>query len=151
MHFGDNQFGLKTKRAEVFARLIDGEFPRYQAVIPASSENLVEADAELLAQKLRLVSNVTSNDTRAVRLTLDKGGLTIVGRSAAMGEATAHVEVEFEGSPGDIAFNPDYVIDGLKNCELDRVRLEYTERTSPGKFTLGENYVYIVMPINIDT
>jgi DNA polymerase-3 subunit beta len=151
VHFGDNQFGLKTDRAEVFARLIDGEFPRYTAVIPPSTENTVEADAAVLIQKLRLVANVTSTDTRAVRLSLKKGELTVFGRSAATGEATAQMAVEFDGQPGDIAFNPDYLVDGLKNCELETVRHEYNERTSPGKFTLGENYIYIVMPITIDT
>ena len=151
VHFGDNQIGLKTEKAEIFARLIDGEFPRYAAVIPNSAENIVEADADLLSQKLRLVSNVTSADMRAVKLSMEKGKLTVFGRSAAAGEATAHMEVDFKGKPSDIAFNPDYVLDGLKNCELESVRLEFNERTSPGKFTLGENYIYIVMPITIDT
>ena len=150
IHFGENQFGLKTSKAEVFARLIDGEFPRYSAVVPQSTENFVEANAELFHQKLRLVANVTSNDTRAVRISLDKGRMAIFGRSAAMGEARTEIEVDFEGKAGDIAFNPDYVMDGLKNCELERVRFEFNDRTSPGKFTLGENYIYIVMPITID-
>lgn len=150
VHFGETQFGLKTGKAEVFARLIDGEFPRYSAVIPSSTENFVEARADLLAQKLRLVANVTSNDTRAVRLSLDKGRMTIHGKSATMGEASAQVDVQFQGTPGDIAFNPDYIIEGLKNCEHEMVKLEYNERTSPGKFTLGENYVYVVMPITVD-
>ncbi len=150
LHFGENQFGLKTAHAEVFARLIDGDFPHYNAVVPASCENKVEADKELLHQKLKLVSNVTSTDTRAVRLSLDKKSLTIFGRSAVMGEATTKIEVDYHGKPGDISFNPDYVIDGLKNCESDTVRLEYNEKTSPGKFTLGENYIYIVMPITVD-
>ena len=151
IHFGENQFGLKTSKAEVFARLIDGDFPNYSAAIPASCGNSVEADTELLQQKLRLVANVTSSDTRAVRLSLETGGMTIFGRSAAMGEASTKIEVDFEGKPGDISFNPDYLIDGLKNCESDTVRLEFNERTSPGKFILGESYIYIVMPITIDT
>lgn len=150
LHFGENQLGLRTTKAEVFARLIDGEFPRYEAVIPASTTNTMESDSDLLQQKLRLVANVTSNDTRAVRLAIEKGRLEIHGRSATMGEASAQIECHYDGQPGEIAFNPDYVIDGLKNCELDTVRLEFNERTSPGKFTLGENYVYIVMPITID-
>ena len=150
IHFGENQFGLRTEKAEVFARLIDGDFPRYSAVIPASVENRVEADAALLHQKLRLVSNVTSTDTRAVRLAIEKGQLTIHGRSAAMGEASAQVPIELSGKPADVAFNPDYLMDGLKNCETETVRLEFNEKTSPGKFTLGENYIYIVMPITID-
>lgn len=151
IHFGENQFGLKTAKAEVYARLIDGEFPRYSAVIPASTQNTFEADTQALHQKLKLVANVTSADTRAVRLSIQKDRLTIHGRSAAMGEAEAQLEIRFEGKPCDIAFNPDYLIDGLKNCELPSVRFEYNEKNNPGKFTLGENYTYVVMPITIDS
>jgi len=151
VHFGENQLGLKTAKAEVYARLIDGEFPRYSAVIPASAENMFEADTQALHQKLKLVANVTSADTRAVRLSIQKERLTIHGRSASMGEAEASLDVRFEGKPCDIAFNPDYLIDGLKNCEQATVRFEYNEKNNPGKFTLGENYIYVVMPITIDT
>ena len=44
----------------------------------------------------------------------------------------------------------DFVLDGLKNCEDGVLKLEFNEKTSPGKFKLGENYIYIVMPITID-
>jgi DNA polymerase-3 subunit beta len=151
IHFGENQFGLKTAKAEVYARLIDGEFPRYSAVIPAATQNSFEADTQALHQKLKLVANVTSADTRAVRLSIQKEHVTIHGRSAAMGEAEAQLDVRFEGKPCDIAFNPDYLIDGLKNCELASVRFAYNEKNNPGLFTLGENYIYVVMPITIDT
>lgn len=151
LHFGDNQVGLKTRNAEVFARLLDGEFPRYSAVIPGESNHFCEADAGLLERKIRLVANVTGEEARAVRFELKSGHLELSGHSHGRGEAHAHMEVDFKGQGADIAFNPDYVIDGLKNSETGRVRLEFNEKTSPGKFLLGENYVYIVMPITIDT
>jgi DNA polymerase-3 subunit beta len=150
IQFGESQFCMKTSKAEVFARMIDGEFPRYQAVIPASTENTMDAQRDHLSQKLKLVANVTSADTRSVRLSMDKSELTIFGRAAATGEATAHLDVDYQGAASTIAFNPDYLIDGLKNCELDTVRLEFNEKNSPGKFTLGEDYIYIVMPITVD-
>ena len=148
--FGENQVGLRTRNAEIFARLIDGEFPRYAAVIPKESQNTVEADAQLLARKLRLVANVTGNEARAVRFKLERGALELFGQSVGRGEARARMDVDFPSDLAEIAFNPDYVVDGLKNCEEGMVRLQFNEKTSPGKFTLGENYVYIVMPITID-
>lgn len=151
LSFNENQVGLKTKNAEVFARLLDGEFPRYKAVVPASTENVMEADAEAFTRKLRLVANVTGDETRAVRLSIKKGELQLFGHSAGYGEATATMEADYKGPPIEIAFNPDYVQDGLKNCETSIVRLEFNDKTSPGKFTLGENYTYVVMPITIDT
>jgi DNA polymerase III subunit beta len=151
LSFSENQIGLKTRKAEVFARLLDGEFPRYEAVIPGECANSIEADCELLQRKLRLVANVTGEEARAVRLSVKKNQLELFGQSAGRGEARAQMVVEFKGKQAEIAFNPDYVLDGLKNCIGQPVRLEFNEKTSPGKFMLGENYVYVVMPITIDT
>jgi len=150
LHCGENQVGIRTKNAEIFARLIDGEFPRYAAVIPAESQNVVEADTQTFTKKLRLAANVTGSEARAVKLKLEKGRLELFGQSVGRGEARSHMEVEYRGQAAEIAFNPDYVLDGLKNCEEPHVRLEFNDKTSPGKFKLGENYIYIVMPITID-
>jgi DNA polymerase-3 subunit beta len=149
-HVSENQIGLRTKSAEIFTRLIDGEFPRYAAVIPKDSSHTMEADAALLARKLRLVANVTGTEARAVRFKLAPGELDLFGQSAGRGEARARMDVDFKDGEAEIAFNPDYVLDGLKNCEEGLVRLTFNERSSPGKFTLAENYVYIVMPITIE-
>jgi DNA polymerase-3 subunit beta len=151
LHFGNNQLGLKTRRGEFFARLIEGEFPRYAAVIPKESNNRMEADPELLSKKLKLVSNVTTPDARAVKLLLTKDKLEIFGRSTAAGTANSQLEVRYDGEDSQIAFNPDFLLEGLRNCERELVTLEFNDRTSPGKFTLGENYLYIVMPITVET
>lgn len=148
--FTESQLGIRTRNAEVFARLLDGEFPRYGAVIPAESRNYCEADAALLERKIRLVANVTGEEARAVRFSLSNGRLELFGHSAGRGEAHAYMPVDYKGQDAEIAFNPDYVIDGLKNSESGLVKLEFNEKTSPGKFNLGENYIYIVMPITID-
>ena len=148
--FGENQIGMKTKLAEISARLIDGEYPRYTDVVPAQSKISLEANAELLSRKLRLVANVTGDEARAVRLKIDKGEMELFGQSVGRGEAHAHLEIDYNGGPAEIAFNPDYVLDGIKNAERETVRLEFNDKSSPGKFSLGENYIYIVMPITID-
>jgi len=150
LQFGKNQVGMKTRNAEVFARLIDGEYPRYSAVIPAETKNSIEVNAEMFSRKIRLVSNVTGDDARAVRLDIKRGEVEFFGRSAGRGEAHAQMEGTFKGSKTEIAFNPDYVLEGLKNCESELVTLEFNEKTSPGKFRLGENYIYVVMPITVE-
>ena len=84
-----------------------------------------------------------------MRFSLSPGRLELSGHSAGRGEAHAFLAVEYKGTDAEIAFNPDYVVDGLKNSESGIVKLEFNEKTSPGKFLLGENYIYIVMPITI--
>jgi len=149
--FEETQFCLKTDQAEIYARLIDGEFPKYSQVVPAEGSCKVEADAGTLVNKLRLASTVTSADARAVRLVFTEDHIELLARATGRGRATGQMEASYQGSEVDIAFNPDFLIDGLKQCESDRVHLEFNDRTSPGKFQLGQDYTYVVMPITIDT
>ena len=85
-----------------------------------------------------------------VRLRLTPNNMELFGQSVGRGEAQARLDVSFKNESAEIAFNPDFVLEGLKNCESPVLRLEFNEKTSPGKFTLGENYIYIVMPITVD-
>ena len=149
--FEETQFCLKTDQAEIFARLIDGDFPKYSQVVPAEGACKIEADASLLAGKLRLASTVTSADARAVKLVFTEDHLEILAKATGRGRASGQLDVAYQGEDVDIAFNPDFLIEGLKQCESDRVHLEFNDRTSPGKFLLGQDYTYVVMPITIDT
>jgi DNA polymerase-3 subunit beta len=148
--FRDNLVGLRSRNAEAFARLIDGEYPRYEQVIPAHTSHTVDADPDLLGRKLRLVANVSGDEQRGVRFRLKPGELELYGRSSGRGAATANLEVDYKGEETEIAFNPEFVLDGLKNGDSDRIRLEFQDRTSPGKFSLGEDHTYVVMPITFD-
>ncbi len=143
--------GLRSENAEIFARLIDGDFPQYNAVIPAECGHRIEADAEQFSRKLRLVSNVSGDETRAVRLRVKGEQMELYGHSAGRGKATAHMDVDYKGEDAEIAFNPDYVLDGIKHGAPETIILEFAQRTSPGKFTFGENHIYVVMPITLDS
>ena len=150
LHFAENQIGLRTRNAEIFVRLIDGEFPRYSAVLPSESSHHIDLDRELFSKKLRLVANVAGDEARAVRLRVSNGSMEFFGQSAGRGEAKARMDVVFDGEMAEIAFNPDYVLDGIKQCGQETVRLQFNERNSPGEFRLGETYRYIVMPITLE-
>jgi len=150
LSISDNQIGMQTRNAEIFARLIEGEFPRYEAVISSDAGYVMEAERELLERKLRLVANVAGDEARAVKLKFSKDTLELQGQAVGRGAATAHMEVGFKEDEGTIAFNPDFVLDGLKCSQEAQIRLEFNDRASPGKFLLGESFVYIVMPITVD-
>ena len=150
LQFSENQIGLRTRNAEIFARLIDGEFPRYSAVLPSESSHHIDINRELFTKKLRLVANVAGDEARAVKLRVSNGSMEFFGQSAGRGEAKARMDVDFEGEDAEIAFNPDFVLDGIKQCDLESLRLQFNERNSPGEFRLGETYRYIVMPITLE-
>ena len=147
------QIAFRTSRAQVFVRLLEGEFPKYSAVLPKECPSSVEFDRAKMYQKLQLVANLTADDSRSVRWTFLGESIQLTAASAGRGEARAELEakVKLKGPPGaQISFNPDYILDGLKASVAEVVHLEFGDRDRPGKFLLGENYVYVVMPITLE-
>ncbi|MFT4647107.1 MAG: DNA polymerase-3 subunit beta [Glaciecola sp.] len=149
LEFSSDRIGLKTRGAQVFTRVIEGQFPIYDALFPEEHMFEVEVDKGVFGQKLRLAASV--GQEQGVRMQLTEGRLNLFVRSISRGEAEASMDVDYHGEDAEIAFRPDFVLDGIKRCESDTVTLRFNGSSSPGEFLLGGNYRYVVMPVTIDT
>lgn len=138
---------LEAKNATIQTRLLDGEFPKYQAVIPKEGKNVADIDAKLLVQKIRLVAHLCSQEQPVVRFKFTGSSLTLTAASPQRGEARAEMPAAFKGTNSEIGFNPDFVLEGLKVSRRESVRLDFNDRGSPGKFALNESHDYVVMPV----
>jgi len=148
-----SQIAIRTGKAQVFVRLLEGEFPKYAAVLPQDCPHGAEFDRAKIQQKLQLVANLTGDDSRSVRWTFQEDSIQLSASAAGRGEAKAELEarVKLKGAPSaQVSFNPDYILEGLKASDAETVRLEFADKDKPGKFLLGENYVYVVMPITLE-
>ncbi|MFN0206244.1 MAG: DNA polymerase III subunit beta [Planctomycetota bacterium] len=143
----NDKIALHSRQATIISRLLEGEFPRYQAVIPKEGKNTAECDTKQLIQKLRLVAHLCAAEQPVVRFKFASNTLTLTASSPQRGEARAELPVVFKGTTEEISFNPEYVIEGLKASLRETVRLEFNDRAAPGKFYLNENHEYIVMPV----
>ncbi len=65
-----------------------------------------------------------------------------------MGRADVSIDMDMKGPGGAISFNPDYLLDALKVCDIENLRVDMTDESTPAKFTLGESYSYVLMPIS---
>ena len=81
---------------------------------------------------------------------LAEDGLKLTARAAEVGEAHVTLDIEYEGEPAEIAFNPAYVLDGLNVIEDENVTFEFRNPSSPSKMTDGDEFTYVVMPISIE-
>lgn len=154
LSLGEREVALKAEGTEVFSRVLEGEFPRYASVIPKDAPNVAEMDRRTLGSRLRCVSSFTSEESRSVRFQFSASGITMTARSPGRGEGRSEMEAKFRGTSAEMAFNPDYIHDALQaaegTTEGNEVRLEFADRTSPGKFLFGEDFCYVVMPIAVD-
>jgi DNA polymerase III subunit beta len=147
----DNLVVMKTPRAEVSTRVVEGTFPSYSEVIPKQGDKVLEVKAGEFAQAIRRASILADDESRCVRLVLSKNRLTLFSRSTAVGEAKVELEVGYRAADFEIHFNPDYLLDGLKVLAEDQdVSFEMTDKGAPGKVVGGGGFSYVVMPINVE-
>jgi DNA polymerase-3 subunit beta len=145
-----NQVLFHLEGIDLVSRLIDGQFPNYQTVLPATHATRAELDREELLRAVRPAALIASSSANIVKLQVggDDGGV-VVTATADVGDYTGDVEASIEGDATTIAFNARYLNDVLGNVQADRFALELNGPLSPGVFRpVGDDaYVHVVMPV----
>jgi DNA polymerase-3 subunit beta len=128
--------------------VVEGIFPKYQQVIPKDNDKEVTCKRDVLHHALRKAVFLTSEETKTVQLTFSPGTCLVEARSPDKGQAAVTVEVEYSGESVGIGFNPQYLQDALKVLGTDTVRLELKDSARPGVLREGQDFLYVLMPVN---
>ena len=104
---------------------------------------------EALLTALRRVSLVTSDNTTSAKLSFSKNKLDISISSPEVGEASETIPVKYGGKAVNVAFNPDFLMDPLRNLTADEVALELTDDMSPGVIKSNVPFLYVLMPMRV--
>ena len=133
-------------------RLIDGNFPKYQSLLPETYPNQVILEKEVLLDALGRVTLV-AEDHIPVKLKLMEGGVEVAVSRQDVGGETEHLAGEFSGADDDvsIAFNPRYLQDGVNAIPGDKVRIRVIDGYKPSVLDGGTDgdYVYLLMPVRV--
>ena len=152
LFFDDNMVGIRTASAELSVRQVEGTFPDFEEVIPKGFESRVTSMAGPFCSALRKVAIMTSDETRAVRIQFEDGQAKFTSRTTDIGESEIELPTDVEGKSQEIAFNPDFLLEGLRVLSEDaEFHLDLTDRSSPGRISHGSEYTYVVMPINTES
>ena len=145
----DNQALFTFSGITVVSRLIEGEFPDYNQVIPNNNPTKLTADTGGLIQALKRAALLAKEDSDTVKFNLKENKLVITSNAPEVGQAYEEVDVEIEGKEIEFAFNADYMIDCLKTISSEQVSLEFEDALSPGvvKPKSDTEYVYVIMPV----
>jgi len=145
---GANQVLFDLGSAIVISRLIEGEFPDYQQVIPAAAESKIKINREQFLLAIRRAALLSTPDYQAVKFEVFKNKLVLSKSTPDVGESREEVAMEYSGKELLIGFNPNYLSDVLKNLEGEIVELEISGSEKPGVIR-DEGYVYIVLPMRL--
>jgi DNA polymerase-3 subunit beta len=151
VHVGTNHVRVFFGDIRFTSKLVDGRFPEYARVIPASPPRTVKADREALRRALQRTAILSNEKYRGIRLALKPNLLTITAHNPEQEEAEEEVEVSYDGGEMEVGFNVNYLLDALGAVEGAEVELGLTDSNSscllraPGNGTSK----YVVMPMRL--
>ncbi len=137
---------------ELAMRLVEGEFPDYNQVVPKKSPRVMTVGIDEFLASLRRVSVVSSERNRGVRLQIENGKMEVSSMNPDFGEANEEVTVDFDAEPVSIGFNARYLMDVLAVLPGDnQVEMSFNDDVSPGVIrTVGDaDFLYVVMPMRL--
>jgi DNA polymerase-3 subunit beta len=143
---------LETSDAKISMRLIDGEFPDYNQVLPKDKGVTATVSGEELAQALRRVVLMVTDKAKCVRFDFSKGALKIFSSSPELGDASEEIPVKYEGQALSLGFNARYLLDFAASLsESQALTIELHGELGPGRFQAGDDdsYCGIIMPMRL--
>jgi len=153
-HGGDGMIGFEGAGRQTTTRLLSGEFPKHQALLPKSVNATAELSVALLTESVKRVALVAERNT-PVRLGFSAGQLVLEAGTGDEAQAEEVIEADFNGDDLSIAFNPQYLLDGLTAIDSDTVRISFTEPGKPALLTGkpgpdgNPEFRYLLMPIRL--
>lgn len=142
--------GDDPNRAVLASTLVEGAFPPYEDVIPRDQDKKASFTRDTLMSGVRRAGLITNEESRGVRLTLNNERLRLSSRAPEMGEAEVDVPVdEYAGDPIEIGFNPNFITDALKVMGDSSIVIELKAPNKPGLIRSGNDFLYVVMPVNL--
>ena len=133
------------------SKLIDGTFPDYDRVIPTGNDRILEVECKPFAEAVDRVSTISSEKSRAVKLAVERGSLTLSATSAENGTATEEIEVSYSAQPIEIGFNARYLLDIAEQIEGEGARFSMADAASPTvvRDTADASALYVLMPMRV--
>jgi DNA polymerase III subunit beta len=150
---GENHLFFDVGGRLLISRMIDGQFPAYERVIPKGNDKNIEFERERLTNAIKRVALLSNERSRAVKLEISKGKVEVTSSSSEFGEAHEELPVDYAGESMTISFNAQYVLDFLNVVETDAVMLSLKDEVSQAVMkpvgAKGYDYTYVIMPMRI--
>jgi DNA polymerase-3 subunit beta len=145
----DNQIEFTVGTVTVGSRLIEGQFPDYQKVVPESCDKRLTVNTRDLEAALRRSMIVAREDAYRITLEADLDVLKVSAESPDVGVVGEEIEAELDGDPVTVAFNSRYLLDAIAVVTAEKVHLELSGPLNPGMLRPagGVDYTYVLMPM----
>jgi DNA polymerase III subunit beta len=149
----ENHLYFKLDQRLLTSRMLAGQFPNYDLVLPKNNDKLIPLNTERFAQAIRRAALMADERSHGIKLDLSSGKINLTAQSADVGEAKEVIPVDYNGDAVNIGFNAQYISDFLSVVGTEQVALEIKDEQSPALLKpAGDgqyDYRYVVMPMRL--
>jgi DNA polymerase-3 subunit beta len=154
--YDENQILFNFGSIHLISRLIDGQYPNYEQIIPGEFESEVVVDKQELFNVCKVASLFARESANSIKITVkpDKskegqGTLMIVGQGVQIGESVNKIPVKVKGKELAVSFNAKYILDVLPNIPEKNIQIKFSGPINPGviKGDGKDEYLYVIMPL----
>lgn len=145
----ENQVAFEFDSMLINSKLIDHTYPNFRQVIPSGSEQRISLERELTLNAIRRVAVLLSDRNAPVTLMFTKNHLEISAVASDVGEAKEKIAIKYSGKDLTVAFNPDFLMDPLRNLTGDEVTLAMNDELSPCVIRTDKPFLYVLMPMRV--
>lgn len=151
IELSDTKIRFSSGETTLTSKLIDGTFPDYQRVIPTDNDKNMEVNSKAFAEAVDRVAAISSEKSRAVKLSLSDGSLVLSANSPESGSATEELEVSYSGEKLEIGFNSRYLLDITQQIGGDNAQLTMADAASPTilREAGDASALYVLMPMRV--
>jgi DNA polymerase-3 subunit beta len=150
---GENHFFFAVDHRMLVSRVVEGQFPAYERVIPKGNDKRIEFERDRLQSAIRRVALMSNERSRAVKFAIESGRVEISSNTPELGDAREQIAVEYGGAALAISFNAQYVLEFLNVIQTDAIAIEFKDEVSQTVMrpvgATGFDYTYVVMPMRV--
>jgi DNA polymerase-3 subunit beta len=148
---GGSAILVRTDRAVVYSRLLEGRFPRYQDVFPSQVESRIPLEVGPLHSAVEQAAIVTSEESRGVDFAFGRDLLKLTSQAPDQGSSDVQLPIAYDGKTIEITFDPRYLADSLKTLDPALpLTAELIDGRNAAVFKTDDGYTYVVMPLTRD-
>ena len=151
MGISDNNYSIRNNKTTLIMRMVDGDFPDYNRVIPEIGKNSAVINKDLFLHALKRISILSSEKSKGVKMNLKRDSLILSSSNPDLGDAKEEIDIIYDGDEISIGFNAKYIIEILQVIKNENIILNLKDNISPGRINPegDEDHISVIMPMRL--
>ena len=146
----DVKIKVKAGDTTILSKLIDGDFPPYDRVLPKNNDQIALVNRQLLIDAIERVSTVATDKHRSIKLSFSENKIVLQANSEESGSAQDEVDINYNGTPIDIGFNAKYLLDIVEQINKEEIIIKFRDSLSPALVESQDlSALFVIMPIRV--